>query len=114
MSDDTRAKGASTDGPDPAALAGHLAKLTSGWKPAAGIPPEALPAARSALTHSLLAGRTLTDMHAVRLPVQAAPPVSPALEGELLRIATEASAAARPATAAVVRSAAAASIDNPA
>jgi hypothetical protein len=101
------------DGRDPAALAGSLSQLTSGWTAAPGVPPEALTAAREALAASLIAGKNLQDIHAVRHPLRAAPPANPQLEAELARIATGAATAPPPQTMAVIRSATAATLANP-
>jgi hypothetical protein len=98
---------------DAAAISAALAQITSGWKPAAGVAPEALATARQALAQTFLAGKSVQDVHPVTTPVQAAPPTNPQLSAELLRIATSAVAAPQPRTIAVVRSPLAASVSNP-
>jgi hypothetical protein len=97
----------------PDELARSLAQLTSGWKPTAGVPAEALASARSALASSLLAGKSLAEIHAAIVAVRYAPPVNPELEIELLRVAADAIAEAKPPTLAAVRSATAANLTNP-
>lgn len=54
------------------AVSSVLAQLTSGWKPASGASPEALTAARQALAHTLAAGKTAAEIHAVATPAMAA------------------------------------------
>jgi hypothetical protein len=98
---------------DATSLADLLAQLTSGWAPVRGIAPEALTAARQALAHSLLAGRSIQEIHAVTTPVKAAPPANPQLSAELLQIAASAVGAPRPHTTAVVRSSLAARTSDP-
>jgi hypothetical protein len=98
---------------DPATLAKSLAQLTSGWKPVGAVAPEALTAARQALASSILAGKTLSDIHSTSPSLKAGTPSDPALESELVSIASRAIAAPQPTTVAVVRSALAASLSNP-
>lgn len=95
------------------ALAASLERLTAGWTTARGVPAEALAAARQSIASSLVSGKASADIHAARLPVDARPPVDPALSSDLLRIATDALAAQQPPTTAVVHSALAADIANP-
>lgn len=94
-------------------VAASLAQLTSGWKPAAGVSAEALIAARQSLAQTLIHGRHAQDIHAVAKPVHAAPASDPALATHLLSIADASLSAPKP-TLAVVRSALAASAQNPA
>ena len=99
--------------PDTAILAASLAQLTSGWTPVLGVRAEALTEARQALVASLLAGKSLQEIHAITTPVKAGPPTDPQLSAELLQIVTRAVARARPHTPAVIRSSLAASVTNP-
>ena len=90
-----------------------LAQLTSGWTPGAGVSAEALAAARQALAHTLIQGKSIPQIHAVAKPVNAAPPAGPGLAVQFEAIAATALAAPQP-TMAVVRSALAATVSNPA
>ena len=90
-----------------------LAQLTSGWTPGPGVSGESLTAARQALAHTIIQGKTVAQIHAVAKPLNAAPPSDPGLTVELNAIASAAVAAPQP-TMAVVRSALAASVSNPA
>jgi hypothetical protein len=99
--------------PDAGAVAASLAQLTSGWKSAAGVQPEALAAARQALAASLIAGKSVADIHAVAAPIVAKPPANPALDTELTRIALAATAAPLAPALGAVRSALAATQSNP-
>jgi hypothetical protein len=98
---------------DTASLADLLAQLTSGWTPVTGVSPEALAAARQALTYSLLAGKSVHEIHAVTTPLKAGPPTNPQLSAELLQIVANAVATPRPHTIAVIRSSLAVSVSNP-
>jgi hypothetical protein len=69
--------------------------------------------AREALAASLLAGKTIDQIHGVAHPVSTAPPPHPQLEAELLPIAHAALAAPAPQSIAVIRSSLAASLNNP-
>jgi len=97
----------------PEELVRSLSQLTSGWKPGAGVAAEALTSARAALASSLLAGKSLAEIHAVTTSIRHAPPVNPELEMELSRITASVVAASKPPTVAVVRSATAANLTNP-
>jgi len=99
--------------PDAAAVASSLAQLTSGWTAAAGVAAETLTAARQALASSLLAGKSLQEIHAVTTPLKAGPPVDPQLSASLLSIAAGVAAAPPVRTLAVIRSSLAATINNP-
>jgi hypothetical protein len=99
--------------PDAAAVAAALAQLTAGWTPAAGVTPEALAAARRALAASLIAGKSVANIHAVAAPNAAKPPTDPALDTELSRIALAATTAPRPRAIGLVRSARAATQSTP-
>ena len=90
-----------------------LAQLTSGWTPGPGVSGESLTAARQALAHTIIQGKTVAQIHAVAKPLNAAPPSDPGLTVQLNAIASAAVAAPQP-TMAVVRSALAASVSNPA
>jgi hypothetical protein len=72
-----------------------------------------LSAARSALAASLLAGKSLQDIHAIKTTLKAGPPSDPKLDSNLLQIATAAAAVPAPKTVAVVRSPLAASAASP-
>ncbi|HZU27466.1 MAG TPA: hypothetical protein VFA04_18200, partial [Bryobacteraceae bacterium] len=109
-----------SDGPtnDPgsernADVASALAQLTSGWKPAPNVAPEALTAARAALAGSLVAGKPLRDLHGINLPLRAGPALNPQLESDLLSVVSQVTSESAPRTIAVVRSALAASLENP-
>jgi len=73
---------------------------------------QALNAARVALASSLIAGKSLPDIYAIQSPVSAQPPEDPKLVTDLLNLAQVASTATT-STIAYVRSARAASINNP-
>ena len=97
---------------DPKAIADSLSQLTSGWTAAPGVTPETLSAARTALASSLIAGKSLAEIHAVRPALSAPPANDPRLSAALLQIAT--AAVSNPsATIAFVRSAYAATLSNP-
>ncbi len=97
---------------DPNLIADSLAQLTSGWTPAAGVPTEALSAARAALAMSLVAGKSPGEIHATQPTLQTGLPSDPQLAAELLNIASQAAAKPVPAIA-IVRSAHAATLSNP-
>ena len=97
---------------DPRSIADSLNQLTSGWTPAPGVTSQALNAARVALASSLIAGKSLPDIYAIQSPVSAQPPEDPKLVTDLLNLAQVASTATT-STIAYVRSARAASINNP-
>jgi hypothetical protein len=99
--------------PDAAAVSSALAELTPGWTPDAGVSPEALAAARQALAHTLLSGRSVQEIHAITSAVKARPPIDPGLSAELMEIASAAVAAPPPPTMAVIRSALGATVSNP-
>ena len=98
---------------DAASLAVSLEQLTSGWTPAPCVPPEALTAARHGLAASLLAGKTLGEIHAVTTSVNARPPANPQLSAELLQITKEALTQPKPHTIGIVRSSLAATQASP-
>jgi hypothetical protein len=81
---------------DPGAIASSLAELTSGWTPAVGLVPETLTAARAALCVSLIAGKSLQEIHASNPALGATPLAKPQLDDELRNIAANAIAASRP------------------
>ena len=93
-------------------LADSLNQLTANWTPAPGVSQESLNAARVALAQSLIAGKSLADIHAVQLPVSQQPPENPKLVAGLLNLANVALQKPTP-TLAYVRSAQAASLNNP-
>jgi hypothetical protein len=97
---------------DPTAIAGSLSQLTSGWTAGPGVAPETLNIARAALASSLIAGKTLAEIHAVQAQTNTQPPLEPKLAADLLRVATEA-LTAQPTTIAFVRSPYAATKSNP-
>jgi hypothetical protein len=102
-----------TDSADHASVAASLAQLTSGWTPVAGLPPGSLAAAREALASSIVAGKTVADLHTRRVAI-AGTPADPKLFDDLTKIAAKVrTATVQPATIAVVRSPFAASLNNP-
>jgi hypothetical protein len=46
-----------------------LNQLTANWTPAPGVSQESLNAARVALAASLIAGKSLADIHAIQSPI---------------------------------------------
>ncbi|MGA8481803.1 MAG: hypothetical protein WB696_27880 [Chthoniobacterales bacterium] len=98
---------------DAAAVSASLAQLTPGWTPGAGVSPEALAAARQALAHTLVSGKSVEEIQAVTALVKAGPPTDPQLSAELLELANVAVAAPQQRTLAVVRSALAVTVSNP-
>jgi hypothetical protein len=63
--------------PDPKVIASSLTQLTSGWTPGPGVNPQALTAAREALASSLIAGKSLAEIHAAQSQLNAQPPSDP-------------------------------------
>src|SRR5580698_83744 len=100
--------------PDPKVIADSLTQLTSGWSPGPGVNPQALTAAREALASSLIAGKSLAEIHAAQPQVNAQTPSDPQLTADLLQLASSVAAAQPPATIAIIRSAYAATLANPA
>jgi|GEM_PF-1528977 hypothetical protein len=113
MAPDGSVNKGNSSGPDEAALVESLAQLTYGWTPAAGVAKESLTVARAALAGSLLAGKTLTELHPVTVSSNAAAPVDPEFKNELSGIASSVLAASKSNTIAVVRSEIAATLNNP-
>ena len=99
--------------PDATAVSAALAQLTPGWTPGAGVSPEALAAARQALAHTLLSGKSIQEIHAATAPGKAGVPTNPKLSAELLEIANHAIAGPPQPTLAVIRSALGATVSNP-
>jgi hypothetical protein len=94
-------------------IANGLSQITSGWTPAAGVSSETLAAARAALAASLVAGKTVVELHATQTPINTGPPSNPKLSAQILEIASQAVTANPATTIAVVRSAYAATRGNP-
>ncbi len=90
---------------DPNAIASSLTQLTSGWTPGPGVNPQALTAAREALASSLIAGKSLAEIHAAQPQVTAQPPSDPQLTADLLQLASSVASAQAPGTVAIIRSA---------
>ena len=99
--------------PDATAVSAALAQLTPGWTPGAGVSPETLAAARLALAHTLLSGKSVQEIHTPTAPGKAGVPTNPELSAELLEIANHAIAGPPQPTLGVIRSALGATVSNP-
>src|SRR3974377_2057466 len=99
--------------PDAVFVPASLERLPSGWKPAPGVAPEALTAARQALAQTLLSGMESQQIHAAATRLKTETPADPRLSSELRALADDAIRAPRPRTMAVIRSPLAATAENP-